>query len=61
MSLITGDGTMAMRPAGPLVGEVLQQQVAKGLTVIADDFRIALLQEQEIVLQLVAAPLLKFL
>ena len=58
--LVAGDGTVAVGPGRPLVGEVLKEHVAKCLAVVADDFRIALLQEQEIVLQLIAAPLLEF-
>ena len=50
---------MLMRPGRPLLGEVLQQQVAEGLAVVAHNLRVALLEQQQIVLQTVAAPLLK--
>ena len=59
--LVAGDGTVAVGPGRPLVGEVLEEHVAECLAVVADDFRIALLQEREIVLQLIAAPLLELL
>ena len=59
MRLVAGDGSVAMSPGCPLIGEVLQQQVAEGFSVVADDLSITLLQHREIVLQLIAAPLLE--
>ena len=41
MGLITGDGTVAVCPGGPLAGEVLEEQVAEGLAVVTYHLRVS--------------------
>ena len=59
MCLIAGDGPVGVRPGRPLLREVLKQQVAECLTVVAQDLCVPLLEHGQIVFEPIASALFK--
>ena len=59
VGLVAGDGPVAVCPCRPLLGEVLQQQVAQCLAVVGYRLHVARCQFRQVLFQLVAAPFLK--
>ena len=60
MCLVAGDGTTLVCPFGPLFGEVMEQHVAQGFTVIAYHHSIAIEELWELILQFVSVIFLEF-
>ena len=60
MCLVAGDGTTLVCPFGPLFGEVMEQHVAQGFTVIAYHHSIAIEELREFILQFISVIFLEF-
>ena len=60
MCLVAGDGTTLVCPFGPLFGEVMEQHVAQGFTVIAYHHSIAIQELRELILQFISVIFLEF-